>query len=295
MGALIAQGRAVLDLPATLDGAGRGGWLPPYNAGEWWNVDGSVWSLVRSSVAAAVRADDKTVEQWKKHGKVHALEEVDLFAPVPRPGKLICIGLNYRDHAAESKMAVPANPVMFSKFSTSIVGPDAAVVLPVGSEKSDYEAELAFVIGRTAKRVTRADAMNHVVGYCCFNDVSERGFQFSDGQWQRGKSCDTFAPMGPYVVTADEVANPHDLAIKLRLNGQTMQNARTSDLIFDIPHLIEFISQSITLEPGDVIATGTPPGVGFARTPPVFLKAGDRMEVEIEGLGVLASSVVAAR
>jgi 2,4-diketo-3-deoxy-L-fuconate hydrolase len=294
MGALIARGRAVLDLPATLDSAGRGGWLPASSAGEWWNLDGSVWSLVRSSVEAAQRADDKTVAQWTKHGKVYALEDVTLCAPVPRPGKLICIGLNYRDHAIESKMELPQSPIMFSKFSTSIVGPDAAVVIPPGSEKTDYEAELAFVVGRVAKNVPRAKALSHVFGYVCLNDVSERGFQFADSQWQRGKSCDTFAPMGPYVVSSDEVANPHDLAIRLRLNGQTMQDSRTSQLIFDIPALIEFISQAITLEPGDVVATGTPSGVGFARKPPVFIKPGDRMEVEIDGLGVLCSSVVAA-
>ena len=183
---------------------------------------------------------------------------------------------------------------MFSKFATSIVGPETPVVVPAGSEKADYEAELAFVIGRHAKNVSREKALSHVFGYMCLNDVSERGYQFSDSQWQRGKSCDTFAPMGPYVVTADEIPNPHDLAIKLRLNGQVMQDSRTSQLIFDIPQLIEFISRVITLEPGDVIATGTPPGVGFARTPPVFLKPGDRMEVEIEGLGVLVSPVAAA-
>jgi 2-keto-4-pentenoate hydratase/2-oxohepta-3-ene-1,7-dioic acid hydratase in catechol pathway len=294
MGALIAQGRAVLDLPATLDSAGRGGWLPASTAGEWWNLEGSVWSLVRSSVEAAQRADDKTVAQWTKHGKVYPLEEVTLCAPVPRPGKLICIGLNYRDHAIESKMEIPQTPIMFSKFSTSIVGPEAPVVIPPGSEQTDYEAELGFVVGRVAKNVPRERALSHVFGYVCLNDVSERGYQFSDAQWQRGKSCDTFAPMGPFVVTCDEVPNPHDLAIKLRLNGATMQDSRTSQLIFDIPALIEFISRAITLEPGDVIATGTPPGVGFARKPPVFVKPGDRMEVEIEGLGVLASPVVAA-
>ena len=293
MGALIAQGKAVLDLPATLDSAGRGGWLPAATSSEWWNLDGSVWSLVRSSVEAALRADDKTVEQWKKHGKVSALEDVLLCAPVPRPGKLICIGLNYRDHASESNLSIPTSPIVFSKFSTAIVGPEAPVVIPAGSEKADYEAELAFIMGRVAKNVSREKALQHVFGYTCLNDVSERGYQFADSQWQRAKSCDTFAPMGPYVVTGDEVPRPDDLAIKLRLNGETMQDSRTSQLIFDIPRLIEFISRVITLEPGDVIATGTPAGVGFARKPPVFLKPGDRMEVEIEGLGVLANPVAA--
>ena len=169
------------------------------------------------------------------------------------------------------------------------------MVIPRGSEKTDYEAELAVVIGRLAKNVTRDKALRHVFGYCCFNDVSERGFQFADGQWQRGKSCDTFAPMGPFVATGDEITNPHNLGIKLRLNGETMQNSRTEQLIFGIPHLIEFLSRSISLEPGDVIATGTPPGVGFARKPPVFLKPGDRMEVEIDGLGTLSNPVATAQ
>jgi 2-keto-4-pentenoate hydratase/2-oxohepta-3-ene-1,7-dioic acid hydratase in catechol pathway len=295
MGALIAGGKAVLDLPATLDSAGRGGWLPPSLSAEWWNLDGSVWSLVRSSVEAALRADDKTVEQWKKHNKVYAVEDVQITAPVPRPGKVICIGLNYRDHAVESQMQIPESPIIFSKFATCVVGPDDPVVLPRGSEKTDYEAELAFVVGKLAKDVPRDKALAHVFGYCCFNDISERGFQFADGQWQRGKSCDTFAPMGPYVVTADEITNPHNLGIKLRLNGETMQNSRTEQLIFGIPQLIEFLSRSITLEPGDVVATGTPPGVGFARKPPVFIKPGDKMEVEIDGLGVLSNPVAAAK
>lgn len=293
MGALIAQGRAVLDLPATLDSAGRGGWLPASSAGEWWNLDGSVWSLVRSSVEAAQRADDRTVEQWKRTGKVHPLGDVVLCAPVPRPGKLICIGLNYRDHAAEAKLAIPDAPVIFSKFSTSIVGPGEPVVLPVGSERSDYEAELAVVIGRLGKHVSRDRALHHVFGYCCLNDVTERGYQFSDSQWQRGKSCDTFAPMGPYVVTGDELREPGDLAISLRLNGETMQKSRTSNLIFDVPHIIECLTRTMTLEPGDVIATGTPAGVGFARRPPRYLKPGDHMEVEIEGLGVLGNPISA--
>ena len=269
--------------------------MPPSLSAEWWNLDGSVWSLVRSSVEAALRADDKTVEQWKKHNKVYAVEDVQITAPVPRPGKVICIGLNYRDHAVESQMQIPESPIIFSKFATCVVGPDDPVVLPRGSEKTDYEAELAFVVGKLAKDVPRDKALSHVFGYCCFNDISERGFQFADGQWQRGKSCDTFAPMGPYVVTADEITNPHNLGIKLRLNGETMQNSRTEQLIFGIPQLIEFLSRSITLEPGDVVATGTPPGVGFARKPPVFIKPGDKMEVEIDGLGVLSNPVAAAK
>jgi 2-keto-4-pentenoate hydratase/2-oxohepta-3-ene-1,7-dioic acid hydratase in catechol pathway len=290
-GALIAGGKAILDLAATLDGHGKGGWLPSYTSTEWYNVDGSVWSLVRSACEVALGADDKTVAQWMKQGRVVALEDARLTAPVPRPGKLICIGLNYRDHALEQGVAVPESPIVFSKFTTSIIGPEDQVVVPPACTQPDYEAELAVVIGRTTRNVSRENAYQHVFGYCAFNDISGRDFQFADKQWQRGKSCDTFAPMGPFVATRDEIKDPHGLGIKLRLNGEVMQSSRTDQLIFKVPELIEFLSASITLEPGDLIATGTPPGVGFARKPPVYLKSGDRMEVEIDGLGVLVNSV----
>ncbi|MEP7213329.1 MAG: fumarylacetoacetate hydrolase family protein [Acidobacteriota bacterium] len=217
--------------------------------------------------------------------------EVTIGPPVPRPGKIICIGLNYRDHAEESGMPIPTSPIIFSKFSTSVIGAGDAIRIPAGSEQVDYEAELAFVVGRIAKNVEAADAMKYVFGYTNFNDVSARDFQFADGQWQRGKSCDTFSPMGEFVATPDEIGDPHDLKIRFRLNGETLQDSNTEQLIFKIPELIEFLSASITLEPGDVVATGTPPGVGFARKPPVFLKAGDIAEVEIEGLGVLSNPV----
>ncbi|MFT3743542.1 MAG: fumarylacetoacetate hydrolase family protein [Pyrinomonadaceae bacterium] len=218
-------------------------------------------------------------------------QDVVLAAPVPRPGKIICIGLNYRNHAIESGMDIPTSPIIFSKFVTCVAAPNEPILLPVGSEKVDYEAELAVVMGRRAKNVAIGNAMDHVFGYTNFNDVSARDMQFADGQWQRGKSCDTFAPFGETVVTKDEIADPHNLRIQFRLNGETMQDSTTNELIFDIPAIIEFLSRSITLEPGDIIATGTPPGVGFARKPPVFLKDGDVCEVEIEGLGVLSNSV----
>jgi len=291
-GALIAGGKAILDLAATLDGPhGKGGWLPPHTSCEWYNVDGSVWSLVRSACEVALGADDKTVAQWMKQGRVVALEDARLTAPVPRPGKLICIGLNYRDHALEQNAPIPESPIVFSKFTTAIIGPEDQVVVPAACTQPDYEAELAVVIGRTAKNVSREHAYQHVFGYCAFNDISGRDFQFADKQWQRGKSCDTFAPMGPFVATREEIKDPHALGIKLRLNGQVMQDSRTDQLIFKVPELIEFLTASITLEPGDIIATGTPPGVGFARKPPVFLKSGDKMEVEIDGLGVLVNNV----
>ncbi|MEP7075100.1 MAG: fumarylacetoacetate hydrolase family protein [Acidobacteriota bacterium] len=220
---------------------------------------------------------------------------VEFLSPVPAPRKIICIGLNYRDHAEESGMAIPKSPIMFSKFTSCVIGPGAAIIVPGGSTELDYEAELAFVIGHRSKNVAKANALGHVFGYVNFNDVSARDFQFADGQWQRGKSCDTFAPMGEYVATADEIPDPQDLSIRLRLNGETMQDSTTAQMIFGVAELIEFLSRFITLEPGDVIATGTPPGVGFARKPPIYMKDGDVVEVEIAGLGVLSNPVRAAK
>jgi 2-keto-4-pentenoate hydratase/2-oxohepta-3-ene-1,7-dioic acid hydratase in catechol pathway len=216
---------------------------------------------------------------------------VRLSSPVPRPPKIICIGLNYRNHAIESGMEIPKSPIVFSKFSNCAIGSGESILLPRGSKQVDFEAELAVVIGRRAKYVSEADAMNYVFGYANLNDVSARDFQFADGQWQRGKSCDAFAPMGEFVATADEIADPHNLRIQFRLNGETMQDSTTAELVFRIPEIISYLARSITLEIGDVIATGTPPGVGFARKPPVFMKQGDIAEVEIEGLGILKNPV----
>jgi len=262
------------------------------NAGSlsWFDLDSE---LLKNAVAAFgdLHRDGAELLRALEDGRVIKRADVVLLAPVPRPGKLICIGLNYRDHAIESKMPIPERPVVFSKFSSSVIGPGEAVVVPSKSEQVDYEAELAVVIGRRAKNVTPEQAYDYVLGYTIVNDVSARDFQFADGQWQRGKSCDTFAPMGQWIVTTDEIPDPHTLSIKLRLNGQTMQDSNTNQLIFGVPELIAFLSESITLEPGDVIATGTPPGVGFARKPPVFLKSGDVMEVEIEGIGTLTSPI----
>lgn len=293
-GILISSGKAVLDLRATLDGPRGSGWLPAHNSCEWWNVEGSVWPLVRSACEVALVADDKTVAQWQKAGRVFPLEETRLAAPIPRPGKVICVGLNYRDHAIETGLEVPRSPIIFAKWANAVVGPEDTVLIPRGCEHPDYEAELAVIIGRTAKHVAKDKAFDHVLGYTCFNDVSARDYQLADKQWVRGKTCDTFAPLGPAVVTKEEVSSPEDLAIKLRLNGQTMQDSRTSQLIFGIAEVISFLSNSMTLEPGDVIATGTPPGVGFARKPPIYIKPGDRMEVDIEGVGVLVNTVGAA-
>ena len=265
----------------------------PSNSLCWFDMD-SQWVQKALEISRRIVADDDALTEANSRGWLVPSQDAYWFAPVPRPGKLICIGLNYRDHAAESNMAIPKQPIVFSKFSTAVIAPGEPVVLPATSTQVDYEAELAVVIGRRAKDVTREHALDYVLGYTCFNDVSARDFQFADGQWQRGKSCDTFAPMGPTIVTADEVPDPHKLSIKLVLNGQAMQDSNTDQFIFGIPELIEFLSQTITLEPGDVIATGTPPGVGYARKPPVFLKPGDNMEVVIESVGTLNSPVVAA-
>ncbi len=227
-------------------------------------------------------------------GAVVARQDVTLAAPVPRPGKILCIGLNYRDHAAEQGVELPKRPLLFSKFVTCVQRPGGPIRIPSGSTQTDYEAELGVVIGRRASRVAVADAMRHVLGYCNFHDVSARDFQFADGQWQRGKSCDTFAPFGEYIATTDEIRDPHALRIRLRRNGVTLQDSNTSQLVFRIPELLASITADITLEPGDVIATGTPPGVGFARKPPIYLQPGDVCEVEIDGLGVLRNPVVAA-
>ena len=263
----------------------------PSNPLAWFDMDGPWFQKARETHDALVR-DQRALAEARDKGWLVRSQDAYWFAPVPRPGKILCIGLNYRDHAAESNMPIPEKPVVFSKFSTCVIAPGEPVVLPSTSQQVDYEAELAVVIGRRAKHVPADRAYDYVLGYTAFNDVSARDFQFSDGQWQRGKSCDTFAPMGQTIVTTDAIPDPHRLSIKLTLNGQTMQNSNTDQLIFGVPALIEFISQTITLEPGDVIATGTPSGVGFARKPPVFLKPGDQMEVLIEGMGGVGNPVI---
>jgi 2,4-diketo-3-deoxy-L-fuconate hydrolase len=260
---------------------------------SWLDMDGQ-WFQKSREIYESIAQDSDLLALAAEKGWLTRRAEAYWLAPVPRPGKLICIGLNYRDHAAESYLPLPETPVVFSKFATAVIAPGEPVVLPAASEKVDYEAELAVVIGRHAKNVSANRALEYVLGYTAFNDVSARDFQFADGQWQRGKSCDTFAPMGPKIVTTDVVPDPHKLSIKLVLNGSIMQDSNTDQLIFGVPELIEFVSQTITLEPGDVIATGTPAGVGFARTPPVFLQPGDVMEVDIDCIGRLNNSVAAA-
>ena len=214
-------------------------------------------------------------------------ENERLGAPLCRPSKIVCIGLNYVKHAMESGNAVPEEPVVFFKSTTAIIGPNDDVIIPKGGEKADWEVELAVVIGQKTSYVSEADAMNHVAGYVLHNDYSERAFQLEgSGQWVKGKSCDTFAPLGPWLATRDEIEDPHNLNLWLKLNGEMMQNSNTDDLVFNIPYLVSYLSQYMTLLPGDIISTGTPSGVGAAMNPPVYLKEGDVVELGIDGLGV---------
>lgn len=213
--------------------------------------------------------------------------------PVARPSKIVCIGLNYEDHARETGAAIPEEPVVFMKSTTAIIGPNDNVMLPEGSEKSDWEVELAVVIGRKARYVSEEEAMNYVAGYCLHNDLSERSYQLErGGTWDKGKGCDTFAPLGPYLVTPDEAGDVHHLPLWLKLNGQLVQNGNTSSFIFSIPQVISYVSRFMTLLPGDIISTGTPPGVGLGMKPPVYLKAGDVMELGINGLGTSRQTVI---
>lgn len=223
----------------------------------------------------------------------YAASAVKLLAPIPDPPKVICIGLNYRDHASESGASIPREPVLFSKFATAIIGPGKAIRLPTVSCEVDYEAELVLVVGKKGRPGSAAAAMEHLAGCTIGHDVSARDWQLKkDGkQWLAGKTFDTFAPIGPVLVTLDELGDPHNLDIRLRLNGQTMQDSNTRQMIFRAGDLLAYLAQIVTLEVGDLIFTGTPPGVGFARKPPVFLKGGDVVEVEIEKLGVLRNPV----
>jgi 2-keto-4-pentenoate hydratase/2-oxohepta-3-ene-1,7-dioic acid hydratase in catechol pathway len=215
-------------------------------------------------------------------------------ACVGRVGKFICIGLNYSDHAAEAGMKVPAEPVIFMKATSAVCGPNDDVVIPRGSQKTDWEVELGVVIGAPAKYVSPENALSHVAGYCVINDVSERAFQLEGtGQWTKGKSADTFGPIGPWLVTADEVADPQNLDMWLEVNGRRFQSGNTRTMVFGVAHLISYLSQYMSLQPGDIISTGTPPGVGMGQRPPIYLSAGDSIVLGIQGLGVQRQTVVA--
>jgi 2-keto-4-pentenoate hydratase/2-oxohepta-3-ene-1,7-dioic acid hydratase in catechol pathway len=231
------------------------------------------------------------IEECSNEDVIFPLSDVKFLAPIAQPEKIICVGLNYLDHCKETGMDPPSSPVIFSKYANAIIGQNDAIEIPINSNEVDFEAELAIVIGKEAKRVSEEEANDYVFGYTIMNDISARDLQFTDGQWSRGKTADTFAPIGPVVVTHDEVGDPHELSISLELNGELMQDSNTNNLIFTVPQIISFLSQSMTLKPGDLIATGTPPGVGMGRNPKVWLKNGDRIIVTIEKIGTLSNYV----
>lgn len=239
----------------------------------------------------------KRLEEWLAENEAkcpQVKENVRLGPSVKRPSKLVCVGLNYRKHAEESGMAVPEEPVLFFKATSSIVGPNDDLIIPKGSQKTDWEVELAVVIEKKASYVSQEEAMDYVAGYILHNDYSERAYQLErGGQWVKGKSCDTFAPLGPYLATKEEIADPHNLGLWLTVNGKRMQESNTSDLVFKIPFLVSYISQFMSLLPGDIISTGTPFGVGMGLKPPQYLKEGDVVELGIDGLGTSRQQVKA--
>ncbi len=260
------------------------------------STDPSLPAGVRGLLEGGPALLQKAGQAARKGGAVgFQAKDVQFHAPVPDPHKIICLGLNYRDHAIESGSPIPQEPILFSKYATALIGHDENIVLPPVSQEVDYEAELVIVVGKRGRHITPEEGSKYVAGFTIGHDVSARDWQLKkEGkQWMVGKTFDTFAPTGPVLVTADEVADPHNLPIRLRLNGQVMQDSNTKQMIFSVGFVLSYLSQVFTLEPGDLIFTGTPPGVGFARKPPVFLKAGDVVEVEIEGLGFLRNKVVA--
>lgn len=227
----------------------------------------------------------------KKSGIIRDAKDIDYLPPITNPNKIICIGANYLDHIKEFGAKIPTNPILFAKYSTALTGHGQNIVHPEITEQMDYEAELAVIIGKKGKKISTQKALDYVFGYTNFNDVTARDIQSGDGQWVRGKTIDTFAPIGPWIVTRDEIKNPNNLSIKSVLNGKIMQDSNTQNLIFNVQYLISFISMGITLEPGDIIATGTPAGVGMGKKPPRFLKPGDKISVEIEKIGRLTNTV----
>lgn len=272
---LIRFGEAGKEQPGIQDASGK--YLDCSGFNEDWNED----FFTNNGLAR--------LEEWLDANQEN-LNEIPagsrLGSPIARPSKIVCIGLNYRKHAIESGMAVPEVPIIFMKATSSLCGPFDPILIPKNSVKTDWEVELALVIGKRAKYVSKENAMDYVAGYCVHNDVSERDFQLHHGgQWVKGKSADNFAPLGPVLVTKNEIEDPHNLRLWLKLNGKMLQDSNTSDLVFNIPELIEHLSQYMTLLPGDVISTGTPAGVGLGLTPPTYLKEGDVVELGIEGLG----------
>jgi acylpyruvate hydrolase len=241
-------------------------------------------------VRGQLERNDKALDQ---QGIVFAIESVSLLQPVLCPGKVICLGLNYRDHATEAGMAIPEYPVLFHKLAGSLIGHNQPIIIPRISSKIDFEGELAIIIGRRGKYIAEDEALSYIAGYTVANDVSARDMQFRTSQWTTGKMLDTFGPLGPALVTRDEVPDPNALHITTTLNGQVMQDGNTADMIFRVPFIVSYISEIVTIEPGDVILTGTPAGIGNTRKPPVFMKPGDTISVEIEHLGILTNPLVA--
>ena len=250
-----------------------------------------------AAMAKARKLESAAKAGWKKFdaasGTVFDMGNVEVLAPIPRTRKnIICLGLNYHEHAMETKSPIPEYPIFFTKPSTCIIGPDAPILFPKYTSKVDYEAELAFIFGKRGKDVSEEDAYDYIAGYTVLNDVTARDLQRWHSQWFKGKSLDTFAPRGPYLVTKDKVPDPHNLEISLELNGVAMQKSNTGNMIFKIPALVKFITMDMTVEPGDIVATGTPSGVGFTRNPPVYLKPGDIIKVSVEKVGILQNKVV---
>lgn len=282
---LLRYGVAGQEKPGLLDAQGRVRDL------STWIVDVGAQALLPESLS---RLRDIDIESLPL---VPGLPQKDLrLGPcVGRVGKFICIGLNYSDHAAESGMPVPPEPVVFSKWTSAMVGPDDQVEIPRGSVKTDWEVELGVVIGKGGRYIDEADALSHVAGYCVINDVSEREYQLDrSGTWDKGKGCDTFGPTGPWLVTADEVPDPHALKMWLEVDGKRYQNGSTATMVFRVPFLVSYLSRFMSLQPGDVISTGTPPGVGLGQKPPVYLRPGQTMHLGIEGLGTQTQITVQA-
>ncbi|MBW9056081.1 fumarylacetoacetate hydrolase family protein [Rhizobium mesosinicum] len=278
---LMRVGEAGREKPALLDADGKIRDLSAYVA----DIGGE--AITPAGLAKIAALDRKSLPELAP-GRIGAC--------VAGTGKFICIGLNYSDHAAETGATVPPEPVIFMKATSAIVGPNDNVQIPRGSEKTDWEVELGVVIGKTAKYVSEAEALDYVAGYCVSNDVSERAFQTErSGQWTKGKSCDTFGPIGPWLVTKDEIENPQNLGMWLKVNGQTMQDGSTKTMVYGVAFVVSYLSQFMSLQPGDVISTGTPPGVGMGMKPPRFLKDGDVVELGIEGLGTQKQLFVADR
>ncbi len=256
-------------------------------------ADASLPGSIRGILEGGPAMLEKAAQAANSAGDALDATSVKLAAPIPNPGKILCIGLNYADHAAESGQPLPEFPIVFSKYSNTVIGSGDAIILPKVTDMVDYEAELGFVIGKRGRHISEADALDYVAGYLPINDVSARDYQERVSQWTMGKSFDSFAPMGPALVTSDEVGDPHNLAIRLWIGDDTLQDSNTSQLIFGVPQLVAAISEVMTLEPGDIVSSGTPPGVGAARQPQRFLRAGETVHIEIEKLGILSNPIVA--